>query len=82
MPRDTTAAFPHQVQPVPRPGHHWETPVWHLLLHLMAAISAGQTDDHLQLFSSIVDKLLFEGSLFCFSGPSQSLIQIQQPVHT
>lgn len=51
------------------------------LLHLMAAVSTCETDNHLQLLGGIVDKLLFKGSLFRFGGPGQPLVKVQQPVH-
>lgn len=56
-------------------------PVGHLLLHLVAAVGAGEADDHLQLLGGVVHKLLLEGSLLGPSGPGQPLIQVQQPVH-
>lgn len=56
-------------------------PVWHLLLHLVAAVGAGEADNHLQLLGGVVHKLLLEGSLLGPRGPGQPLIQVQQPIH-
>lgn len=56
-------------------------PVRHLLLHLVAAVGAGEADNHLQLLGGVVHKLLLEGSLLGPRGPGQPLIQVQQPVH-
>lgn len=53
----------------------------HLLLHLVAAVGAGEADNHLQLLGGVVHKLLLEGSLLGPRGPGQPLIQVQQPVH-
>ena len=50
------------------------------LLDLVAAVCAGEADDHLQLLSGVAHKLPLEGPLLGLSGPGELLVQVEQAV--
>lgn len=52
----------------------------HLLLHLVAAVEAGEIHNQPQLTACILHILLFKTPLLGPSGPCQALIQIQQAI--
>lgn len=51
-----------------------------ILLHLYAAISTGEADDQLELFTGILHKLPFECLLFSVVCPPESLYDIHTAV--
>ena len=50
------------------------------LLHLVAAVGAGQVDDEAQFLGCVVHVLSLEGTLLCFVRPRQALVDVHQPI--
>lgn len=68
---------------VPFPHIHTSSERWvNLLLNLMTAVWAGETDDHFQLVGGIIHKLSLQSSFFSFGGPGESFIQVQRSIET
>lgn len=53
-----------------------------LLLHLVAAVRAGETDDQLKFLGGVIHKLFLQGSFLGLGGPGESFIQVQHAVQT
>lgn len=51
-----------------------------LLLHLVAAVGAGEAHDELQLLGCVVHKLALQGALLGLGGPGESLVQVEEAV--